>query len=241
MSSNGEKGVTPQTLYLIPTPIGNMEDITLRALRLLGEVDALACEDTRRTRKIFARHQITRPPIVFSCHEHNEKKAGARILRLLEAGRAVGLCTDGGMPGVSDPGYRLVEAALAGGFAVEALPGPSAVDTALVASGLATSSFTFKGFPPRQPGKLRRFIEVERDRPHTLIFFESPHRVGKFLAAALEALGDRRAAVCIDLTKKFAEVERGFLADLAEAFQGRKVKGEVTVVVAGSHPKFTRG
>jgi 16S rRNA (cytidine1402-2'-O)-methyltransferase len=226
--------------YLIATPIGNLEDITLRAIRVLGEVDALACEDTRVTRKIFERHGIRSPAAIFSCHEHNEERSVERILGLLRDGKTVALCTDAGMPGVSDPGFRLVSAVAGAGFRVEVIPGPGAVETALAVSGLPTSSFTFKGFPPRKDGKLRTFLGDDKDRPHTLVFFESPFRIGKFLAAALEVLGDRQAAVCVELTKKFERVHRGFLSALAPEFAGREVKGEITVVIAGNHPKFAR-
>ena len=229
------------TLYIIATPIGNLEDITVRALRVLGEIDALACEDTRQTPKILAKHNIPRPAKVFSYHEHNEERAGRRILELLDEGRTVGICTNAGCPGISDPGYRVVSQAIERGHDVEVLPGASAVHVALLASGLPTSSYTFRGFPPKKPGRRKQFLADDRDRPHTQIFFESPHRIGKFLADALEVFGDRAAAVCIELTKKFERVHRGHLSDLAEEFHDRKVKGEVTVVVAGNNPKFVRG
>jgi len=228
------------TLYVIATPIGNLEDVTLRALRLLGEVDALACEDTRHTPKLLDRHNIPKPKTVFSCHEHNEQRASQRILELLGEGRSVGLCTKAGYPGISDPGYRVVAAALDAGFRVEVIPGAGAVEAALLASGLPTSSYTFKGFAPRKSGRRKTFIEMERDRPHTLVFFESPHRVGKLLGDACEVLGDRMAAVCVELTKKFERVRRGFLSDLCREFEDKRVRGEVTVVIAGHHPKFTR-
>jgi len=227
------------TLYLITTPIGNLEDVTHRALRVLGEIDALACEDTRRTARLLERHEVDRPTTVFSYHEHNEERAGRRILELLDAGRSVGLCTNAGCPGISDPGYRVVRDALAGGHEVEAVPGASAVHVALVTSGLPTSSYVFRGFPPKKPGQRRRFLAEEADRPHTQVFFESPHRIGRFLADAFEVLGDRAAAVCIELTKKFERVSRGTLAGLADEFREKKVKGEVTVVIAGNNPKFT--
>lgn len=227
-------------LYLVSTPIGNLEDLTLRALRVLGEVDAVACEDTRVTRKIFERHAVRPPREIFSCNEHNERASLGRILAVLEAGGSVALCSDAGTPGISDPGFRLVGAIAERGHAVEALPGPSAVHTALVLSGLPTSSYTFKGFPPRKDGKRRAFLAEELDRPHTLVFFESPFRIGRLLAAAREVYGRRQAAVCIELTKKFERVERGYLDELAEKFSGAKVKGEVTLVVAGNHPKFAR-
>ncbi|MCX7935790.1 MAG: 16S rRNA (cytidine(1402)-2'-O)-methyltransferase [Planctomycetota bacterium] len=221
------------TLWLVATPIGNLEDITLRALRLLGEVDALACEDTRVTRRIFARHGIKSPAEIFSCHEHNERSAAERIIRLLAAGKTVALCTDAGMPAISDPGFRLVAAVLEAGFNVGIAPGPSAVETALALSGLPTSSYLFKGFPPRKPGRLKAFLAAERDRPHTMVFFESPYRLGRFLAAALEILGERRAAVCLELTKKFERVERGPLSRLTAFFAEQKIKGEATVVIEG--------
>jgi 16S rRNA (cytidine1402-2'-O)-methyltransferase len=227
-------------LYLVATPIGNLEDMTYRAVRVLGEVDVLACEDTRWTRKIFERYQIPRPRTVLSYHEHNEETAGKRILGLLEQGRSVALCTDGGYPGISDPGYRIVTACYAAGYRVEVLPGAGAVPTALLASGLPTSTYTFKGFPPRKQGARRRFIEAERDVPHTLVFFESPYRIGKFLADAHAALGNRLSAVCMELTKQFEAVDRDYLEALAERFRDRKVKGEVTVVIAGNNPKFSR-
>jgi len=228
------------TLYVIATPIGNLEDVTLRALRVMREVDALACEDTRRTPRILERHGVPRPATIFSYHEHNEDQAADRILALLEKGLSVGLCTNAGYPGVSDPGYRIVSRARERGFPVEVLPGAGAVEAALLASGLPTSSYTFKGFPPKKPGKRRQFIEAERDRPETLVVFESPYRVGKFLEEAHEVLGDRMAAVCVELTKKFERVHGGFLSDLAQQFRDAAVKGEVTIVIAGSNPKFTR-
>ena len=163
-------------LIVVATPIGNMEDITFRAVRTLGEVDALACEDTRRTRKILQHYEIRRPPIVISYREHTEQRAGARILGLLEQGKSVALCSDAGYPGVSDPGYRIISAALDLGYLVEVLPGAGAVSAALVASGLPTSSYTFKGFPPRKRGRRRRFLEMEADSSHTMVLFESPHR-----------------------------------------------------------------
>ncbi|HNR34878.1 MAG TPA: 16S rRNA (cytidine(1402)-2'-O)-methyltransferase [Candidatus Hydrogenedentes bacterium] len=228
------------TLYLLATPIGNLEDLSFRAARILGEVEALACEDTRLTRRIFERHDIPSPRTIFSYHEHNEESAGRRILGLLENGTSVAVCTDGGFPGISDPGYRLVAACRERGFRVEVVPGPSAALTALIASGLPTSSFTFKGFPPRKSGARQRFLEMDRDALHTLVVFESPYRVGKLLDDALAVLGNRLAAVCIELTKKFEEIHRGYLAGLADQFRDRNIKGEVTVVIAGSNPKFVQ-
>ncbi|HPO13293.1 MAG TPA: 16S rRNA (cytidine(1402)-2'-O)-methyltransferase [Candidatus Hydrogenedentes bacterium] len=226
------------TLYLIATPIGNLEDITHRAVRVLGEIDALACEDTRITRRIFERYGISLPATVFPYHEHNEEQAGKRILGLLANGSNVGLCTDGGCPGISDPGYRIIMACYEAGHAVEVLPGASAVTTALLLSGLPSSSYTFKGFPPRKPGPRKRFLELDRDLPHTLVIFESPYRLAALLADAHAVLGNRLAAVCIELTKRFERVHRGSLSELSVQFQKQEVRGEVTVVIAGNHPKF---
>lgn len=228
------------TLYIIATPIGNLEDLSYRAVRLLGEVDVLACEDTRTTRILLNRYEIPRPGKIVSYRERNEARASRGLLHLLATDRNVALCSDAGYPGISDPGYRIIALALDEGHRVEVIPGAGAVEAALVASGLPSSSFTFKGFPPRKPGPRRRFLQMDGELPHTLLFFESPRRVGAFLAEAVEVLGDRRAAVCIELTKKFEEVHRGWLSELAEQFQDVKIRGEVTLVVAGKHPKFMR-
>ncbi len=225
-------------LYLVATPIGHLEDMTYRAVRVLNEVEALACEDTRRTRVLLEHYGIPKPRTLFSYHEHNERVAGKRILGLLDAGVSVALCSNAGFPGVSDPGFRIVSGAIEAGHDVIALPGASAVHVALVQSGLPTSSYVFKGFPPRKSGARRRFLALERDLPHTLVIYESPFRVGALLADALAELGNRHAAVCIELTKKFEDVRRGDLAELARDFAQTKVKGEVTVVIAGHHPKF---
>jgi len=227
-------------LYIIATPIGNLGDISHRALRLLGELEALACEDTRVTPKILARYGIKRPRIMFSYHEHNEMRASQRILDLLSQGMSVGLCSNAGTPVISDPGFRAIRAAIEHGFPVVPVPGPSAVTSALVASGLPANSYTFLGFPSRKSGKRLKMIGQEVSSPHTLVFYESPHRLGAFLADAFHELGDRRAAVAIELTKKFEEIHHGWLIELAELFAEEKVRGEITVVIAGNNPKFMR-
>ena len=228
------------TLYLIATPIGNLEDISYRAVRIMTEVSALACEDTRLTRRIFDRYDLPKPRTILAYHEHNEEKAGQRILGLLNDGVDVALCTDGGYPGISDPGYRIVRDAIEADHRIEVIPGASAVPIALLLSGLPTSSYTFKGFPPRKSGQRKRFLEADAELPHSLVCFESPYRVGKFLNDALEVLGNRQAAVCIELTKKFERICRGHLEDLAQQFADAKIKGEVTIVIAGNNPKFSK-
>lgn len=228
------------TLYLVATPIGNLEDVTLRAVRVLGEVTVLACEDTRHTGILLQRHGIRRPDVVFSHHEHNERRAAEQILAHLNAGRNVAVCSNAGYPGISDPGYCAIAQASAAGHRIEVVPGASAVPVALLASGLPLASYTFKGFPPRKSGRRRAYLDQERDLPHTLVFYESPFRLGRLLAEAYAAYGDRRAAVCLELTKQFERVHRGWLSELVPQFAEGRVKGEAVVVIAGAHPKFSR-
>ncbi len=225
-------------LYIIATPIGNLEDITLRAMRVLAEVDALACEDTRRTRILYAKHGIKIPRTVLSYREADEQRGASRILGLLAEGLSVGVCSDAGYPGISDAGFRVIDRALQEGHDLEVLPGAGAIEPALLSSGLPTSSFTFKGFPPRKPGQRKRFLAMDKDLPHTLVFYESPFRLHTLLADAREVLGDRRASVSIELTKKFEKTVRGSLGELCGRFQDWKARGEVTVVIAGNNPKF---
>lgn len=227
-------------LYVIATPIGNLSDISLRALEVLRDVDVLAAEDTRRTRQLLSHFDIPTPEIVLSYREQTEHSASEKLIALLEAGKSVALCTDGGYPGISDPGYRLLAAAAEQDMDIQVLPGASAVPLALLQSGLPTSSYTFRGFPPRKSSAMKRFFEADADRPHTQVFFESPKRVLKSLSIAYDALGDRQAAVCRELTKKFEEVRRGYLSDLVEHYTDRNVKGEVTIVIAGNNEKFQR-
>ena len=228
------------TLYLIATPIGKLEDISFRAIRILKEVDVLACEDTRVTRKLLNHYDIPRPAMMFSHHEHNENKSARGIVKLLDEDKSVALCTDGGFPGISDPGYRLIKLAAEQHHEIVVIPGPSAVPTALLASGLPSSSFLFRGFPPRKTGQRKNFFAKDADLPHTLIYFESPLRITDSLADALETFGDRQAAVCFELTKKFERVHRGYLIDIIEELNTAVLKGEITVVVAGNNKKFVR-
>jgi 16S rRNA (cytidine1402-2'-O)-methyltransferase len=227
------------TLYVVGLPIGNLEDLTERAERILRECDAVACEDTRRTWRLLSAKGIPRPRTFFALHEHEEKVV-ERVLGLLRSGVDVALCSDAGMPVVSDPGYRTVRAAAAEDFDVVSIPGPSAVLAALSISGLPPSSFTFKGFPPRKSGQRKRFLAEEAQAPHTLILFESPHRLGALLEDALEVLGDREACVCVELTKLYESADRGYLSDLRAQLGDSTPRGEVTVVIAGSNEKFRR-
>ena len=226
--------------WVVATPIGNLGDCSPRALSCLRAADVIACEDTRRTWALLSHFGIPRPRELLSYREHHEGSSGHRVLQRLGEGARVVLCSDGGYPGISDPGYRLVRDIAAAGHPLVVIPGPGAVEPALIASGLPTSSFTFKGFPPRKPGPLRRFFEEEQHAAHTLVLFESPFRVAPTLEAALAVLGDREAAVCLELTKKYERVVRGYLADLAPVFRAKAARGEVTLVIAGNHPRFTR-
>jgi len=208
-------------------------------LETLKTADLIACEDTRRTWGLLSAFNIPRPEMI-SYRQGNEERTGDYIIQAVNAGRSVALCSDGGYPGISDPGYRLIRRAAQERVAFDVIPGASAVDLALLSSGLSTSSFTFKGFPPRRPGALRRFFDEEKALPHTLICFESPFRIAPSLKAALEVLGDREAAVCIELTKVHERIVRGFLSELIPQFDGKPVKGEVAFVIAGANPKFSR-
>jgi 16S rRNA (cytidine1402-2'-O)-methyltransferase len=218
-------------LYLVATPIGNLGDITLRALDTLREADVVVSEDTRKTGMMLKHFEIKKPQISF--YEPKEARALPKILALLEEGKSVALVSNAGSPAISDPGFTLVRAALEAGLPVTAIPGPTAVITALVLSGLPVHSFTFRGFPPRKPGARRHFMEVDLASPHTLIFYESPHRLKAFLEDARAVYGDRRAAVANDLTKMFETVIRGTLSECIAHFDAEEPRGEYTVVIEG--------
>lgn len=218
-------------LYLVATPIGNLGDITLRALEILRSVDYVASEDTRKTGLLLKHFEIKKPQIAF--HEHNEEKAGQRIIALLEAGQSIAVVSNAGTPGIADPGYTLVRRAVELELPVTMIPGASAVIMALVLSGLPSHGFTFRGFSPRKSGKRRTFLEVDRDSPHTLIFYESPYRLREFLADALAVFGDRPAAVANELTKLFESVKRGSLSELIAQLDEGEPRGEYVVVIAG--------
>lgn len=221
------------TLYIVSTPIGNLADLSERAAEVLGAVDIVACEDTRRTGRLLAGLGLKKKLV--SVHEHNEASRVGPLLAILGRGQSIALVSDAGTPLVSDPGYRLVRSSLAEGHRVSALPGPSAVLTALVVSGLPPYPFTFVGFPPAKSGKRRSFFVRYAGLGHTLVFFESPHRLIPSLEQALEVMGDRPAAVSRELTKLHEESLRGSLGDLLEELRSRdRLRGEFVVVLGGA-------
>lgn len=217
------------TLYLVATPIGNLEDITLRALRILREVSLIAAEDTRTTRKLLAHYDISRPLI--SYNEHNRLQRTPQILAALMEGD-VALVSEAGMPGLSDPGVHLVRAAVEAGFHVVPVPGPSAVVAALAASGLPTRQFTYLGFLPRRQGERHKLLSRLAEEPRTIVAFESPHRLRQSMADLLATLGSRKIAVSRELTKLHEEIYRGTVSQALEYFQ--EPRGEFTLVIEGA-------
>ena len=223
------------TLFFVATPIGNLGDITLRALDTLRAVDIVASEDTRKTGRLLKHFEISKPQISF--HEHNEHQAGAKIIRLLQEGKSVAVVSDAGTPGISDPGFSLVRRAIEADIPFTMIPGPTGLVMALVLSGLPVHSFTFRGFPPRKSGKRQRFLAVDENSPHTLIFYESPYRIESFLQDALAVYGDRHAALANDLTKLHERIWRGTLSELIAEVQNKKPRGEYIVLIAGAKAK----
>jgi len=227
------------TLYLVATPIGNLEDLTFRARRILAEVDLIACEDTRRTRRLLTHYGITTPTVSF--HEHNEEARAAQLVRRLRQGANVALVSDAGTPAISDPGYRLIRATASAGLPVVPVPGASAALAALTVSALPTDRFTFLGFLPRRPGERRRALEAVRPLPWTLVFYEAPHRVAAALQDVAAVLGNRRLALARELTKKFEEVFRGTVAEALAHLRSHPPRGEFTIVVAGATEGVAEG
>jgi 16S rRNA (cytidine1402-2'-O)-methyltransferase len=219
------------TLWLVATPIGNLGDLSARAREVLGDVDLVACEDTRRTGRLLSGLRIKVPLISF--FEGNEGQRVPELLRHLEDGEDVALVSDGGMPAVSDPGFRLVNACVEAGVDVRVVPGPSAVIAALVVSGLPTDRFVFEGFLPKKPGERRRRLESLRHEPRTIVVFESPLRVQTLLRDVLVAIGDREIAVARELTKMHEEVVRGRVSHVLSRLGDAELKGEVVVVIGG--------
>jgi len=217
-------------LYIVATPIGNLEDITYRAVRVLGEADLIACEDTRQTRKLLEHYGIHKPTI--SYHEHNEAERSAELTSRLAAGAIIALVSDAGVPLISDPGYRLVNAAIKAGIPVEPVPGPSAAIAALAASGLPTDAFHFGGFLPSKPGQRTKVLEELADAQATLVFYEAPHRVLEALETIDKVLGPRQVVVAREITKMHEEFLRGTAAEVRAQLASRTaVKGEVTLLI----------
>lgn len=220
------------TLFLIPTPVGNLEDITLRALRYLKEVDLLLAEDTRTTGVLLQHHQIKTPMRAF--HMHNEHQAVLGVMDLLRAGKTIGMVSDAGTPGISDPGFLLVREAVANGFKVETLPGPTAFVPALVSSGLPCDRFVFEGFLPVKKGRQTR-LQFLATETRTMVFYESPHKINKTLRDLITAFDPQRPAVCSrEISKKFEEHVRGTLEELLARFEHTPAKGELVLCVGGA-------
>jgi 16S rRNA (cytidine1402-2'-O)-methyltransferase len=222
------------TLYLVGTPIGNLEDITLRAARILGEVDIVAAEDTRRTLKLMNHLGLSKP--IVSYHEHNWREAGERLLAALQEGKTVALASDAGMPVVSDPGAELVAQVSARGIPVTVVPGPCAVSSALALSGFDGSRFAFEGFLPREGRPRRQALEALKTETRTIVLYEAPHRLLKTLKDLLEALGDRDAAVCNDITKFHERTDRIKLSSAVSLFEKEEPRGEYALVLRGAEP-----
>jgi len=219
------------TLYIVGTPIGNLEDMSYRAVRTLREADLIAAEDTRQTRKLLTHYEI--PGRLVSYHEHNKAASGPELIRLLEEGQSIALVSDAGMPGISDPGEDLVREAAERGLAVVPIPGPNAALSALVMSGLPTEQFLFAGFPPRERKSLAKWLEKLAAVEATLLVYESPHRIAKTLQAMLEVWGDRRIAVVRELTKRYEEAARGTISEALRMWEERPPQGEYCLVVEG--------
>lgn len=219
-------------LYLVATPIGNLGDITFRAIETLKAVDVIASEDTRKSLILLKHYDIHKP--LLACHEHNERHVSERLIGMLREGKSVALISDAGTPAISDPGFVLVRRALEEGIPVTAIPGPAALVPALIVSGLAVHAFTYRGFPPRKRGARQRWLAQDVLTPHTLIFYESPYRILALIEDAMTVYGDRPAALANDLTKLHETVWRGPLSSLHAILSQRSIKGEFVLLISGN-------
>ncbi len=235
-----DKNRLPQSkgrLYVVATPIGNLEDITFRAVRILGEVDLIAAEDTRRTRILLHHYHVTTPST--SYHEHNKLIKSRQLISRVKRGQDLALVSDAGTPGISDPGYHLINLAIQNTIPVIPVPGVSAAITALSVSGLPTDSFIFQGFLPRKTTARMKIVEKIKEEKRTTIFYESPHRLRTALEDLLGICGDREVVVARELTKVFEEVIRGRISDVIDRLKGRKIKGEITLLLSGRRGPHT--
>jgi len=236
MQAQNPQSKSAPALYVVATPIGNLEDITLRALRILKEVDLIACEDTRQTQKLLNHYGISKPTT--SYHEHNELTRSRELVMQLEEGRSIALVSDAGMPNISDPGYRLVSLAIRHHIPVVPIPGASAFVAALAASGLPTDSFHFAGFLPVKSGQRRQLLEQLRNSEHTEIFYEAPHRLQEALSDVAEILGpDRYIVIAREVTKLHEEFIRGSAGELAHKMKEREIRGEITLLIGKAEPQ----
>ena len=231
MAQPTDTNPTEGVLYIVSTPIGNLEDITLRALRTLKEVDLIAAEDTRHTRRLLAHYEIDTPTT--SYFEGNQIQKGERLVARLKAGESIALVSDAGTPTISDPGYRLLIQCIEAGIPIIPIPGPSACIAAASVAGLPLHNFVFEGFLSPKSGRRKRQLTELREEKRTLIFYESPHRIISFLRDVLEEFGDRRVSVARELTKKFEEIFRGTVTEAIQKFQGTSTRGEFTIVMEG--------
>ncbi|RKX70570.1 16S rRNA (cytidine(1402)-2'-O)-methyltransferase [candidate division WOR-3 bacterium] len=218
-------------LYVVGTPIGNLEDITLRAIEVLRSCDLIACEDRRRTSILLHRYGIKKP--LLSYHDHNKKAMTPRILARIGEGKKVALVSDAGMPGICDPGFYLIRAAIQAGVEIVPIPGPTALITALIISGLPCDRFVFEGYLHRRRGRRRKQLQALKDEPRSIICYEAPTRLLATLEDILDILGDRMMVITRELTKKFEEVLRGNVSELIEELKARKIRGELTLVIEG--------
>ncbi|MCX7785490.1 MAG: 16S rRNA (cytidine(1402)-2'-O)-methyltransferase [candidate division WOR-3 bacterium] len=218
-------------LYIISTPIGNLQDITLRALDVLKKVDIIACEDTRHTGLLLKHYNIKNKLISF--YEYNKKSRTPEIINMIKQGASVGLVSDAGTPGISDPGFYLIRATIAENILVTAIPGPSALLTAIVISGLPSDRFVFEGFLPKREGRKRKKLMELKDEPRTMVFYDSPHRIMKSLTTIQEIFGDRKAVLAKELTKKFETVWRGNISEIINQISDKEIKGEIVLIIAG--------
>jgi 16S rRNA (cytidine1402-2'-O)-methyltransferase len=232
--TEGLPPLTKATLYLVATPIGNLEDITLRAIRTLKQCDLVAAEDTRRTGQLLKHLGIHKP--MLSYHRFSEARRSEELLQRLQCGQTIALVTDAGTPGISDPGERVVRAAVQAGFRVESVPGPSALVAALTASGLPTDEFHFIGFLPHKSGQRRAKLQALKPLDGTLVIYESPYRIEKLLVELTEHFGERQVVLARELTKRFEEFLRGTSAQLLETIRNRRARGEFVVLIGSERP-----